>query len=45
MGCDGTRLPLRGERTASISINQQWRVCFIWTDAGPTDVEIVARGE
>jgi hypothetical protein len=19
----------------------EWRVCFIWTDAGPTDVEIV----
>ena len=25
----------------SIRINDQWRVCFRWTDAGPDDVEIV----
>lgn len=25
----------------SIRINDQWRVCFIWSDAGPTQVEIV----
>ena len=25
----------------SIRINDQYRVCFAWTDAGPTDVEIV----
>lgn len=25
----------------SIRINTQWRICFIWTDAGPADVEIV----
>lgn len=25
----------------SIRINDQWRVCFKWTDAGPADVEIV----
>ena len=25
----------------SIRINQQWRICFAWTDAGPEDVEIV----
>jgi proteic killer suppression protein len=25
----------------SIRINDQFRVCFIWTEAGPTDVEIV----
>ncbi len=25
----------------SIRINQQWRVCFVWTDNGPNDVEIV----
>jgi proteic killer suppression protein len=25
----------------SIRINDQWRVCFRWTDAGPEDVEIV----
>jgi proteic killer suppression protein len=24
----------------SIRINQQWRVCFRWADAGPEDVEI-----
>ena len=24
----------------SIRINQQWRICFRWTDAGPEDVEI-----
>jgi toxin HigB-1 len=40
----GNRLEaLRGDRAGqhSIRINQQWRVCFIWTDAGPTDVEIM----
>jgi len=25
----------------SIRINDQWRVCFVWTDAGPENVEIV----
>jgi toxin HigB-1 len=25
----------------SIRVNDQFRVCFIWTDAGPTEVEIV----
>ncbi|MFO1117852.1 MAG: type II toxin-antitoxin system RelE/ParE family toxin [Beijerinckiaceae bacterium] len=25
----------------SIRVNQQWRVCFVWTAAGPADVEIV----
>ena len=25
----------------SIRINQQYRVCFVWTDAGPEEVEIV----
>lgn len=25
----------------SIRINDQWRICFRWTDAGPDDVEIV----
>jgi toxin HigB-1 len=24
----------------SIRVNQQWRICFRWTDAGPQDVEI-----
>jgi len=34
---------LRGSRRDqySIRINDQWRVCFRWTDAGPVDVEIV----
>ncbi len=25
----------------SVRINNQWRVCFVWTDAGPEDLEIV----
>ncbi len=25
----------------SIRLNAQWRICFIWTDLGPADVEIV----
>ncbi|MBB5153561.1 type II toxin-antitoxin system RelE/ParE family toxin [Saccharopolyspora phatthalungensis] len=25
----------------SIRINQQWRICFQWTTAGPENVEIV----
>lgn len=25
----------------SIRINKQWRLCFIWTVHGPTEVEIV----
>ena len=25
----------------SIRINEQWRVCFNWTDQGPENVEIV----
>lgn len=24
----------------SIRVNQQWRICFRWTGAGPEDVEI-----
>jgi proteic killer suppression protein len=39
----GNRLELlKGSRAGqhSIRINDQWRVCFIWTDAGPADVEI-----
>lgn len=34
---------LSGERTGqhSVRINRQWRVCFVWTDQGPADVEIV----
>ena len=40
----GNRLEaLRGDRTGqySIRINDQWRICFVWTDAGPEEVEIV----
>jgi len=25
----------------SIRINQQWRICFVWMNDGPHDVEIV----
>jgi len=40
----GNRLEaLQGNRKGqhSIRINDQWRVCFVWTDDGPKDVEIV----
>ena len=40
----GNRLEkLKGDRAGSYSIrvNQQWRICFRWTDAGAEDVEIV----
>jgi len=30
-----------GQHSISISINKQWRICFVWTDEGPMDVEIV----
>ena len=34
---------LKGNRKGqhSIRINDQWRVCFVWTDTGPEAVEIV----
>lgn len=40
----GNRLePLRGERYGqySIRINDQFRVCFLWTKTAPAEVEIV----
>jgi proteic killer suppression protein len=40
----GNRLEaLRSDRAGqhSIRINDQWRICFVWTAGGPTDVEIV----
>jgi len=40
----GNRLEaLRGDREGqhSIRINDQWRLCFVWTTTGPSDVEIV----
>ena len=39
----GNRLEaLSGNRAGqhSIRINDQWRVCFIWTKSGPDSVEI-----
>lgn len=40
----GNRLEaLKGNRASwySIRINDQWRICFIWTEGGPAHVEIV----
>ncbi len=40
----GNRLEaLQGDRRGqhSIRINDQWRLCFVWTQEGPTGVEIV----
>lgn len=40
----GNRLEaLAGDRKGqhSIRINDQWRICFRWTDVGPEDVEVV----
>jgi proteic killer suppression protein len=40
----GNRLEaLKGDRKGqhSIRINDQWRVCFTWTDSGAEQVEIV----
>jgi proteic killer suppression protein len=40
----GNRLEaLSGKRTGqhSIRVNDQYRICFRWTSAGPADVEIV----
>ena len=39
----GNRLEaLKGDRVGqySIRINDQWRICFVWTDAGPENVII-----
>jgi proteic killer suppression protein len=34
---------LKGNRAGqhSIRVNDQWRVCFVWTEDGPKNVEIV----
>jgi toxin HigB-1 len=40
----GNRLePLRGDRRGqhSIRVNEQYRICFVWTQRGPAAVEIV----
>jgi toxin HigB-1 len=47
---DELRIPLGNQLKAlqadragqhSIRINDQYRICFVWTDSGPTHVEIV----
>lgn len=40
----GNRLEaLKGSRRGqmSIRVNDQWRICFRWTPAGPADIELV----
>ena len=40
----GNRLEaLRGDRVGqhSIRVNDQFRICFVWTERGPMSVEIV----
>ena len=40
----GNRLErLAGDRAGqhSVRVNDQWRVCFVWTAAGPAGVQIV----
>jgi proteic killer suppression protein len=40
----GNRLEaLKGDRVGqhSIRINDQWRICFVWSEAGAEEVEIV----
>ena len=34
---------LKGDRAGqySVRINDQWRICFVWSEQGPVDVEIV----
>lgn len=34
---------LKGDRAGqhSVRINDQWRICFVWTAEGPAEVEIV----
>jgi toxin HigB-1 len=44
MAPPGNRLEaLKGGRRGqhSIRVNDQWRVCFVWTMAGPEQVEII----
>ncbi|MEO8667998.1 MAG: type II toxin-antitoxin system RelE/ParE family toxin, partial [Bauldia sp.] len=39
----GPNPALRGDRKGeySIRVNQQWRICFVWSADGPDRVEIV----
>lgn len=34
---------LKGDRSGqhSIRINNQWRICFVWTSGGPAEVQLV----
>jgi len=34
---------LKGNRAGqhSVRINDPWRICFVWTEQGPAEVEIV----
>ena len=34
---------MKGDRKGqhNVRINDQWRICFVWTSTGPVDVEIV----
>lgn len=50
MRLDDLRVPpsnhlelLKGKRKGqhSIRVNQQWRICFVWTDNGPTGIELI----
>ena len=36
---EGLKKDRKGQH--SIRINGQWRVCFVWTPEGPTNVEVV----
>jgi proteic killer suppression protein len=40
----GSRLEaLKGDRKGqfSVRVNDQWRICFVWAESGPDEVEIV----
>ena len=34
---------LSGDRKGrySVRVNRRWRICFVWTDSGPDEVEVV----
>jgi toxin HigB-1 len=33
---------LKGDRRGqhSLRVNDQWRICFVWTESGPTHIEL-----
>ena len=50
MRLDDLRVPpsnhlelLKGKRKGqhSIRVNDQWRICFVWTDSGPIGIELI----